>query len=337
MFRVDDCYDEAKKILGTCDDIKLFRWLGDVVTMIANKGDFEGWKGWIDICTNGCRHCDGGRPCNNQHCGNRCVTLPREVETVLAVNIAGHPALGFGTLFNFHLNGPGDRAGKTVCDWSWQDQGDWHSTYRDLIIPAKLVSYIQNPLDNGKQLIVYGYDDKGQLLRREENGVWMNGYRVPTIYGVAVPDAGAPTIARITGVFKEVTVGSVRLSTIDSSGPTGVLLAVYEPDETLPQYRRIKINRSCNWVRVAYRRANPIFTSRFDHIPLRSRVGFLLGVQARKHYSDQQIADAHAFEADAARLEIEAQQVIEPTTTYTPIQVIDREGSLRSRYDYDIR
>lgn len=329
MFRVDDVYDEAKKIIGTCDDVKLFRWCGDVVTMIANKGDFEGWKGFLDICTTGCGQCAGGRPHNN--CGNRCITLPREVETVLAVNIEGRPSLGFGQLFNFHLNGPGDK--NSSCDFSWQDQGDWHSTYRDLVVPAQLVAYLQNPTDNGKQLIVYGYDDKGQLLRREENGQWLNGYRVPTIYGVALPDSQGPTIARITGVFKELTVGSIRLSTLDGSGLTGVLLAVYEPDETLPQYRRIKINRSCRWVRVAYRKSNPTFHSRFDHIPLRSRVGFLLGMQARKHYSDQQLADAHGYEADAARLELEAQQIVEPTTTYNPIQVVDR-NSLRDKSDY---
>jgi hypothetical protein len=337
VFRVDDIFDEGKKIIGTCDDTKFFRWCGDVVSMISSKGDFEGWKGWLDICTRGCGHCDGGRPHEHRHCGNRCITLPREVETVLAVNIQGHPSLGFGTLFNFHLNGPGDRPGRTACEWSWQDGGDWHATYRDLITPAKLVAYLQNSADNGKALIVYGFDDRGQVLRREENGVWMNGYRVPTIFGVAMPDSGAPTIARITGVFKDSTVGSVRLSTVDDSGTTGVLLAVYEPDETLPQYRRITINRSCQWVRVAYRKTNPTFSSRFDHIPLRSRVGFLLGMQARKHYSDQQVADAHSFEADAVRLELEAQQVVEPTTTYMPMQVIDRSQSLRDPNEYDIR
>lgn len=38
MFRVDDLYDEAKGIIGQCDDKKLFRWLGDAVSLIANIG-----------------------------------------------------------------------------------------------------------------------------------------------------------------------------------------------------------------------------------------------------------------------------------------------------------
>jgi len=330
VFQVADIFDEAKKIVGACDDALLFRWLGDVVTMISNKADFEGWKGTIDICTRGCSNC--GNTCNRgARCGRRCVTLPREVQTVLGVNIGGHPSLGLGQLFNFHLNGPGDC--KTTCEWEWQDQGDWHVTYRDLAQPARLISFLQTPADNGKQLIVYGYDDAGNVLRHQVNGVWENGLLIPTIFGVAVPDSESPLVARITGVFKDITVGTIRLGAV---GETISSLAVYEPDEQLPQYRRIKLNRSCNWVRIAYRRTTPIFSSKSDRIPLRSRLGFLLGVQARKHYKDLQIGDAHTYEADAARLELEAQSMIEPNVTYMPLQVIDRSNP-RAKDDYDIR
>ncbi len=334
MLRVDDIYDEAKKIVGICDDTKLFRWCSDVTSIVCNKADLEAMKGVLDICSVGC-HCHEHGSTHHQHgCGSHCVTMPREVGTVLGVNIEGHPSLGFDQLFSFHLNGPGDRTNRTTCEHSWQDQGANHSTYRDLITPAKLVAYLQRPEDNGKQFIVYGYDSAGQLLRREENGIWLDGIRIPTIFGVAIPDPAAPLVARITAIFKEPSVGSVRLSTIDNSGPTGVLLGVYEPDETTPQYRRIKLNRCARWVRVVYMRANPIYTSRFDHIPMLSRVAFLLGMQARKYYSEKQPGEAHSFEADAARLEIEAQQKIEPPT-YMPIQVIDR-NNLRDKYDYQI-
>lgn len=318
MFRITDIEDEARKIIGTCDDAKLFRWTGDVVSMIANKGDFEGFKGWLDICTSG-----------ESECARRCITLPREVETVTAVNIGGHPTIGYGTLFNFHMNGMGDC--RKRCDWSWQDQGAWHYTYRDIIEPKKLVAQLQLPDDNGKQLIIYGYDSAGQKLRRQVDGVWMDGYQVPTIFGVAVADTSAPVIARITGIFKEMTAGSIKLSTQDN-----VLLGIYEPDETIPQFRRIKINFPATWVRVAYMRHNPVFQSRFDHVPMRSRMAFLLGVQARKFYSSEKVVEAQQFELNATRLEIEAQQKVEPTTTVSPIQVLDGEGSLVDRRDYDI-
>lgn len=318
MFQVDDIWEEAKKLVGMCDDPKLFRWLSDAVTLTANKADFEGWKGFIDICTT-----------------NRglCATMPREVDTVYGVTLGGHPTLGLGQLFNFHLNGPGEGCGS--CGWTWQDMGGFHSVYRDITVPSKLVAYVQNPSDTGKALIVYGFDDQGNKLRRETSTGWLDGYQVPTIYGYAVSETGAPTVARVTAVDKALTDGPIRLSTIDDSGLTGTLLAVYEPDERFPQYRRIKLSRACEWIRVAYRKNSPIFRSRFDHVPLKSRIAFLLAVQAVKSYSEKDIAMAHAFESDAARLELEAQNASE-APTFTPIQVVGM-NDLLDKSDYDIR
>lgn len=333
MFIVNDIYDEAKKIFGACDDGQLFRWLGDAVSLVCNKADLEGWKGYLDICTGGC-NCQDTSTCNSPAgCGRKCVTLPREVQTVIGVNIGGQPVFGRDQLFEFHLNGPGSC--RTVCEWAWTDQGNFHPTYRDLLFPAKLVGYLQSPQDNGIALIVYGFDSNGNVLRRFENNQWLNGYRVPTVYGVALPDADAPLIARITGVYKDRSIGSVRLSTIDDTGANGRLLGVYEPDETTPQYRRIKLNRSCNWVRIAYLKNNPTFFSKYDHVELKSRIAFLLAMQARKNYKDLKYDDAHSCEADAARLELEAQMKSEPPT-YMPPQVLDM-SNVRDKYEYDIR
>lgn len=317
MFRVDDCWDEAKRIVGNCEEKRFFRWLGDAVTLIANKGDFEGWKGWLDICTVG----DG-----------RCLTLPREVDTVIAVNMGGRPTLGYGQLFNFHLNGPGD-CGQS-CSWSWQDQGAWHSTYRDIETPTKLVAYLDTAADNGKSLVVYGFDSTGRPLRRNEAGEWVPGHRVPTIYAYAVPDAGAPLVARITGVDKAETTGSVRLSTIDDSGPTGVTLGIYEPDEVLPQYRRIRLGRATAWVRIAYRKTDPTFRSRWDRVPLFSRLALLNAVRACKFYADFDLGNAQAYEATAVRMELEAQSQREPPT-FSPLQIVDLNGPANSD-DYDV-
>lgn len=334
MFLVDDIWDEGRGIIGKCDDTTFFRWCGDVVTMIANKGDFEGWKMTLDICTTGCGNCKEGpvpSHCNRNDCGNRIISLPREVDTVIALNVGGQPTLGFTQLFNFHLNGPGDC--KHTCDWSWYDMGKFYPTMRDLVTPAQLVVYLDTPEDNGKKFIVYGYDQNGRVLRRQVAGQWVDGYQVPTVFGYAIPDVDAPFVARITWISKDPSVGSMRLSTTDGSGLTGVTLGLYEPDETLPQYRRVRLNRCCSWVRVACLKTTPTFKSKFDHIPLQSRMGFLLGMQARKFYKDLQTADAHSYEADAARLEVEAQMKLE-APLYAPIQIIDRAGQLRDKSDY---
>lgn len=334
MFIVRDIYNEGKKIMGSCSDEQFFAWCADTVSMIANKLDLEGWKLYLDICTAGCSCSSGGQCRTDKTCGRRCVTLPREVQTVQQVLIGGEPALGFDQTFAFHLNGPGKC--RQTCDWSWIDAGAWHCTYRDLITPAQLVVYSQFPEDNGKMFIVYGYDANGNKLRREECNQWMDGIRLPVIYGYAIPDSTAPFVARITGILKDETVGSLRLATTDSSGNTGVNLGVYEPDERVPQFRRIILNRSCDWVRISAIKSNPSFSSQFDRVPMQSRLAFLIGLQARKYYAAYDIASAHASEADAARLEFEAQSKLD-APLYAPMQFVDRSQSLKDRSDYDIR
>jgi hypothetical protein len=58
-------------------------------------------------------------------------------------------------------------------------------------------------------------------------------------------------------------------------------------------------------------------------------------MQARKSYKDLKVDEAHAYEADAARLEVEAQFKLEPPT-YMPPQVLDLSNP-RDKADYDIR
>lgn len=336
MFILNDIYDEAKHIMGACSDARLLRWLSDGVALVANKADLDGLRGYLDICTVGCKGGCGapGSVCNSPAgCGRKCVTLPREVETVIGIQIGGQPVLFRGELFQFHLNGPGSC--RTICEWAANDQGHNFCTLRDIITPSKLVAYLETEEDNGKKLLVYGYDKNGEKLKRQVNGSWVDGYQVPTVYGAAIPDDTAPDVARITNIFKDKTIGNVRLATVDSSGTTGINLGIYEPDEQVPNYCRLQLNRSCNWVRIAYLKTNPQFQSRWDHVPLRSPRAVLLAIQAIKHYSEKDYANAHLVEADAARLEIESQLKAEPPT-YNPIQVINNSLP-RDFYDYDIR
>lgn len=319
MFIVADIFDEAKKIVASCTDATFYRWLTDATALVTNKLEPEALRAYCDICTTQ---------------NGRCLSLPPEISTVLAVNICGHPTLGKDVLFSFHLNGPGDKCGGG-CEWSWSDQGGAHSTYRDIVEPSKLVAYLQRPEDAGSSLLVYGFDEFGNRLRHQVSGTWIDGFPIPTIYGYAIPSSDMPKIARITGILKDKTAGNIRLSTIDDSGLTGTLLGVYDPDETIPQYRRIKLGRCSPWVRIAYRITNPILTTQQSRIPLRSRTAFLLALRALKFYNDQSLGEAQMYEANAMRIEIEAQQAAEPPS-FAPIQVIDYNNP-QNKSDIDVQ
>lgn len=307
MLTVDEVWDEISEIWGHCDERKLLRWLTDSVQLLANKGEIDALVGYVDLCV------DGG-----------CVTLPREVETVLAVNIGGHPALGRDEVFSFHLNGPGDFC--TPCGYTWTNVGGF-PTYRDLQCPAKLIAFLDSPEDQGKELRVFGFDSENRPLRTKVGETWQDGYLVPTIFGYALPDSTAPWISRITSVRKAVTVANVRLSSFDNSSSSGTLLGVFEHDETEPRYRRIKLHHGCSWVRMMYRKRSLELRSRHDRIFLHSRPALLLACRAVKAYSQADIAGGVQFEAQATRLLTEKESVLQAPLA-NPVQVSDRATKL---------
>lgn len=315
MLLVSEIWDEAQEIFGHCNEPKLLRWITDAVQLLANKGEVDPLIGYVDLCVSG-----------------QCITLPREVETVLAVTIGGNPSRGRDELFSFHLNGPGEC--RDTCDYVWDNSGTFF-TYRDLQCPAKLISFVERPEDAGTELRVFGYDDQNRPLRTNANGVWTDGLLVPTIYGYALPASTDPTVSRITGIVKGRSVANIRLSSFDNSTSTGTLLGVFEPDETKPEYRRIRINRNCSWVRLCYRRRSLELISQNDRILLHSRPALLLAMHALKKYREVDLVAATQLEAHATRLLTERESVL-LAPVGSPIQVEDRNSlKLRGMEDVD--
>lgn len=312
MLLVSEIWDEAKITFGHCREEKLFRQISDSIELLANKGETDALKGYVDLCV------DGG-----------CVTLPREIETILAVNLCGKPAIGRDALFSFHINGPGDHG--CGCEHTWTDGGNW-PTYRDLKCPAKLIAFLDSPEDAGKMLKVWGFDSENRPLRTKIGEVWEDGLRVPTIFGYALPSSADPVVGRITAIQKDVTVGNVRLSSFDGASTSGTLLGVYEPDETKPEYRRIRICPSGPWVRIFYRKRTYEIRSVNDRILLSSRPALLMAMRALKFYTDGDLANGQAYEANATRLLTERESSLTGPPSLT-IQVDDR-NSISNKFDY---
>lgn len=305
MLLVSDILDDAKKIFRGCDETNIFNKIGDAVELLAQKGEIDPLVGYVDLCVSG-----------------QCVTLPREVETVLAVNLDGHPTRGRNPLFSFHLNGPGDFA--TTCR-TWTDVGQF-PTYRDMHCPGQLVAFLDNEDDNDSELWVFGYDWENKPLRTEVNGVWRDGILIPTVLGYALPAVNAPVVARITAIVKDRTIGNVRLSSFDNSSSTGTLLGIFEPDETQPLYRRLKLGRSCSdWARIHYRKRTYRIFSTSDRILLHSRLALILSMRAVQSWHDGDLQSAMAYEANATRMLTEKEMSLE-SPAMIPIQVDDHNS-----------
>ena len=309
---VSEIFDEAKEIFGHCNEPKLLRQISEAVLLLTDKGEIDPLVGYVDICVS-----------------DKCITLPREVETVLAVNIGGRPALGHDELFSFHLNGPGDF--DISCNFDWFNTGSF-PTYRDLSCPSKLIAFLDKEEDEGATLRVFGFDDQNRPLRTQVNGVWEDGLLVPTIFGYALPASTDPKVSRITDIVKSRTAGNIRLSSIDSSTSSGTLLGVFEPDELHPRYRRIRISQGSDWARVCYRKRSADVFSQSDRILIHKRLALILAMHAVKKYREQDLGLAMQFEAQATRLLSERESVL-TAPVGNPIQVEDRNGMKMSGED----
>lgn len=312
---VKEIYNEARKIFGHCDMPILLRWITDSVMLLADKGETDLLVGYIDMCVQG-----------------NCLSLPREIETILAVNICGHPTYSRDSLFTFNVSGPGDGCS---CGWTWQDTGNFF-TYKDIQCPSKLIAFLDSSEDQGKMLRVFGFDSENKPLRTKIGDVWEDGLRVPMLYGYALPSSSDPYVSRITGIVKDVTVANVRLSSFDNAanvtGGTGTLLGIFEPDETEPRYRRIKLGHCGGWVRICYRRRSYELRSLEDRIFLTSRLALLMSMRAVKAYGDGDIANGNAFEANATRIITERENSLTGPAR-SPISVDDR-NSIADKCDY---
>lgn len=312
---VKEIYNEARKIFGHCDMPILLRWISDSVLLLADKGETDLLVGYLDLCLDG-----------------NCATLPREVEVILALNICGHPTIPLDALFSYHNNGPGDGCS---CGWTWADQGNWF-TFKDIQCPSKLVAFVENAEDDGKLLRVFGFDEFNRPLRTKIGDTWEDGLRVPTRFGYALPASSDPYVSRITGIVKDITVANVRLSSFDNAanmtGGSGTLLGIFEPDETEPRYRRIKLGHCGGWIRICYRRKSYELRSLEDRIFLTSRLALLMAMRAVKAYGDGDIQNGNSFEANATRMLTERENSLTGPARM-PIQVDDR-NSISDKFDY---
>jgi hypothetical protein len=107
----------------------------------------------------------------------------------------------------------------------------------------------------------------------------------------------APASVRtVSSIEKPVTDGYIRLYAWDTSRTGNIaLLGDIHPTETVPAYRRIRINKSATSVRLKYRRrAFDILTER-DFINLDSRMAILMMVQSQELLFKKFIAESEQY------------------------------------------
>lgn len=281
---VSDIYDDLKSTegLGVCDPATIFRRLSDAVRLISNQGILDPSLGEMDLCV-----CDG------------CVTLPCDVETVLAVNSAGAPTLMRDQWYQYHLNGTGSQG---YTPFRYTDILGQVSTFRDPSTPVALVAEIESAADSNKKLRVFGWDVNGKRIYTVgSNGTLEDGFLVPTVFGFSQPNPVAPLVARIDMIQKDLTNGFVRLLAVNEDGTPHTLIGYYRPEETVPRYTRIH-TQAKNWLRIKYKKRDFEVRSTRDWINIDNREVIILAVKAVSARRKDQIEKAQSLELEAIRI-----------------------------------
>jgi hypothetical protein len=211
------------RIMGVCDsDPRVPQFLNEAVQRLLPRG---AWKGTQQVF----------RTCINQGC----ITLSRHMETVQAFSICKVPGIVRNELFEFQGNGPG-RLGQNDCMGSILIPRGLAVSFDDFTSTTqKAKVYSDGNETPGATILLQGYDALNNWIRTMVNGVIIDGEQVPLS---TTPQISVNYFSSLVGVQKPVTNYNVRLYSYDvPSGANVKALSVYEPDETLPQYRRYMI------------------------------------------------------------------------------------------------
>lgn len=212
-----------------------------------------------------------------------CITFPRQIAAIEAVAVCDQPLTIRNQWFEFldsgfGLQGDGS-CGSGACNLQLLERSP-ACTFADIRGSAKQIRvYADVAEEAGAKILLQGYDDNNNWIRTETapgNGIWQDGEKV-TIS--TAPTNSTKFFSALTGVQKPITNGSVRLYEYDTVLLTQRAMAVYEPDETTPWYRRSLIpglsaladngDDECESVSV-------VVMAKLDFIPLRNDTDYLV-------------------------------------------------------------
>jgi hypothetical protein len=270
-----DIYDDVVTIFGPTQMPRniVFDKVTDAVEMLANDGQWDGVTGYVDLLTD-----------NHYY-----ITLPRYVENVISMNINKQPKAFRNKWFEFHLNGPGTQM--PSCDY-YEDAGEF-ATIRPLYGVVQLICSSNLVSDVGKVIIVEGLDETGTIIRSQYQGKWMNGIRIKVGAPAHTTIDSPQKFSRIDRILKQPSNGFIQLWGYEKDVNRGTPLGMYYPDETEPNYRRIKLDQRSAWVRMRYRKRLLKITSLSDPLHLKNRLSIVTALRAMKALeSDVGLADA---------------------------------------------
>lgn len=276
---------------------RLQRYLNEAVLRLLPYGAWRGTEVRYRICTI-----------------NSCITWPRQVEAIRAFALCDAPVRIRSHWYEFLDYGPGQLFADDCRNQALYADRGLACAFDDICGEGKRIRvYADLPdVDAGKTILLQGYDKYRNPVLTEDGDV--NGELVT----LASPWVDTDTIwmpGGLTGVQKQLTKGPVRLFELDTVTALQRPLAIYEPDETNPEYRRGMVpglsNRgACCHPNSPANCASTTITvlAKLRFIPVRNETDYLLigntaaikdMCQSIRYREDNQIQLAVAYEQSA--------------------------------------
>lgn len=300
-------FSRVSQVLGVCpDDDRIGAWASNFQERAWAQGRWWGTTQLMTFCLT----------------GESCIVLPREVAVIEQATLNGAP-MRMGNLW-YQFNKPhewitGSSAncssnGRCNCcgcgPMTMEDRGTAASFATTTGTDKKIRLYPGNAVDEGKTVIIQGYDANGVWVRSTVDGVRIDGEQVTLALPYAEttttwgPDPNTRKGAPVA-VIKESTQYRVLMYSVDGDG-VEVQLANYEPSETHPMYRVVSIPGLSNCTASASGCTTKTLKAivSLQHVPITADEDWLLftnlaaykqGVMAEKYYEEGNIALGDAY------------------------------------------
>jgi len=214
----------AKHLNLCATDARTIEYINEAQRRLIESGKWKGTYGRFNICAT-----------------SGCIAWPRQIETIETVAVSENVGVVRNGWFEFVESGYGLLDNKDNVGYQLLDRGE-SPTHKDMSGAGKPIRvYAFNESDAGKTITIQGYDENNNWVRTVKSGsgadtVYQDGVVVTLVNGYVDTTT---SFKSITGVLKDTTEGNVQLYEITVASPlTQVDIATYEPDETLPSYRR---------------------------------------------------------------------------------------------------
>ena len=205
---------------GVCSNERAVKAINQARRLLYNKREWNSTSEYVEIC-----------------CADNCFTLPNRYEQIKLAWINGNSASLADEWFNaVEGNKLFNRA--SSCHRLITEIGGKHAVYQEYTTaPYQIAVMVEDSLDVGVTLTFEAQDE-------------YSTYHTVKVTAVAPPTrAFSPDRFKgIRAVAKPKTKGRVRVYAYNPDSNSSLLLAIYQPNDVNPTFRRFRIPKSCNTI-----------------------------------------------------------------------------------------